>query len=298
MNGIDYSFARPGGSAIKAAGYGFACRYLSSSTGKALTASELADLHNNGLTVVVVFEDTANQSLNGHAQGIADAQEALNQANALGIPNDRPIYFAVDFDATAAQQAAIDAYLQGAATIIGANRVGVYGGFNVVSRCAANGTAKWFWQTLAWSGGQQFSGNHIYQNGQSAFGGGADVDVSMQNDFGQYGDIIKLMNSQQAAELALYIRLLAFESVDQANSHSADDVAHMLADPAYAGAIAKAVYSGEWQQPAYKAGHYDEVVAEVATLQKQLANKPAPTPAPNPTPTPAPVKKHWWEFWK
>lgn len=65
------------------------------------------------------------------------------------------------------------------------------------------------------------------------------------------------MTKEQAQELSLYIRLLAFESVEEANSHSADDVAHMLADPGYAGAIAKAVYSGEWQQPAYRAGHYD-----------------------------------------
>lgn len=65
------------------------------------------------------------------------------------------------------------------------------------------------------------------------------------------------MTHDQAAELSLYIRLLAFESVEEANSHSADDVSHMLADPGYAGAIAKAVYSGEWQLPAYKAGHYD-----------------------------------------
>lgn len=68
------------------------------------------------------------------------------------------------------------------------------------------------------------------------------------------------MTKDQAAELALYIRLLGFESVASANSHSADDVAHIIADPAYAGAMAKQIYSGQWQLPAYKAGNYDKDV--------------------------------------
>lgn len=74
-----------------------------------------------------------------------------------------------------------------------------------------------------------------------------------------------IMTKEQAQELSLYIRLLAFESVDEANTHSADDVQHMLADPGYAGAIAKAVYAGEWQTPAYKADHYDTDVAAAKT---------------------------------
>ena len=56
--GIDYSWARPGGAAIKAAGKAFAVRYLypDGQGGKGLDASELADLQANGIEVPVVYE--------------------------------------------------------------------------------------------------------------------------------------------------------------------------------------------------------------------------------------------------
>ena len=185
--GIDYSWARPSGAAIKAAGYTFACRYLSSdTTGKTLSSTEAKDLLDNGISIPLVWEDAANAALGGESQGVSDATKALAEAEALGLPGDRPIYFAVDFDSTPAQQVQIDAYLKGVASVIGEARVGVYGSFYVCERCSQNGTAKWFWQTLAWSGGQQFSGNNIYQNGQSAFGSGADVDNGQTADIGAW----------------------------------------------------------------------------------------------------------------
>lgn len=83
------------------------------------------------------------------------------------------------------------------------------------------------------------------------------------------------MNKDQATKLALYIRLLGFESVASANSHSADDVAHILADPGYAGAMAKEIKDNQWQTPAWKANNYDAEVAKrdatITDLQKQLA---------------------------
>ena len=187
MNVIDFSWARPGAANIKAAGYGGVIRYLSSdTTGKTITLPELESYRAEGLDVGFVWEDYANAALSGETQGVTDAQKALNQANALGVPSNVPIYFAVDFDTTPAQQTQIDAYLKGVASVIGADRVGVYGSFYVMERCSTNGTAKWFWQTLAWSGGQQFSGNHIYQDGNSAFNKGADVDEVKQSNWGQW----------------------------------------------------------------------------------------------------------------
>lgn len=186
--GIDYSFARPGGAAIKAAGFSFVCRYLASSASKRITPDEAQDLRNNGLDIVLVFEDYANQALNGFNQGVADAKIALSQANAIGFPSDRPIYFAIDFDEadTPLTNQEIYDYLDGAASVLGHNRVGVYGGYYVVKRELDNNHAVWAWQTLAWSGGQVDPRTHIYQNGNSAFGGGADIDESLKDDFGQW----------------------------------------------------------------------------------------------------------------
>lgn len=161
---IDFSYARPLGNAIKDAGYAGVIRYLSSNPAKNLTPAEIRDYQNNKLEIGVVWEDIANAPLLGFDRGSIDAKKALTQANALGFPVSVPIYFACDWDTTPAQQVQIDDYLKGCASIIGAKRVGVYGSFYVVERCFNNKTASWFWQTLAWSGKQVSTHNHILQD--------------------------------------------------------------------------------------------------------------------------------------
>lgn len=202
MQGIDYSFSRPGGAAIKAAGKDFVVRYCPypGAGGKALTKEELADLHNNGLAVVLVFESTAGRVKQGQMAGIADGSIVRQAMIDLGFPADRPCYFAVDFDAAPTDQPAIDQYLRGAAEVLGVNRVGVYGSYYVVMRCHQNGTAKWLWQTYAWSGGQKYIGIDLYQyqNGQKLNGGDVDFDEAYNADFGQWGTTPKEdMTNQQ-----------------------------------------------------------------------------------------------------
>lgn len=184
MKIIDYSFARPGGEAIKKAGYVGVMRYLSYTTGKTIDAKELKDLQDNGLSVGLVWETTAKRPLDGESAGKLDATEAQKEAEKLGFKNPT-IYFAVDFDSTPTQQTQIDAYLKGCAEIIGEKSVGVYGSYYIVERCFKNGTATWFWQTLAWSGGQKSVYNHLYQNGKSDFNNGVDVNDVLQNNWGQ-----------------------------------------------------------------------------------------------------------------
>lgn len=182
--GVDYSWARPSGQALKDKGYEFAMRYLSHDNGKTLEQAEVADLKAHGIAIGLVWESTATRPLAGHDAGAQDAKDAEALRQSLGFPDNQVIYFAADFDATEAQQANIDDYLRGVATVINPSRIGIYGGFYVVKRCHDNGTAKWFWQTLAWSGGQQFEGNHIYQDGGTDFSGGCDTDEAKQDDIG------------------------------------------------------------------------------------------------------------------
>lgn len=169
--GIDYSFARPGGKAIKDAGKEFVMRYIpySGDQGKGLTLDELDDLRANGLAVGLVFETTAGRALAGGAAGQFDAGLALTAANALGFPDDQPIYFAVDFDAQPSDFALIDAYLMGASWVLGAERVGVYGSHAVIEHCHATSTAAFFWQTYGWSGGKKSSLADIYQYQNGVF---------------------------------------------------------------------------------------------------------------------------------
>ncbi|MDA8115288.1 MAG: DUF1906 domain-containing protein [Acidithiobacillus sp.] len=186
IKGIDYAWARPGGAAIAERGYKFAARYLSYDPGKTIYLAEAKDLLEAGLSIVLVWETIAERALTGYAGGVSDAQEAVKQAIRCGQPQERPIYFAVDFDASEAQQATIDDYLRGAASVIGLERIGIYGGYYVCQRCLDNRTARWAWQTLAWSGGQVDERAHIYQDGGTDFDGGADINQARKDDFGQW----------------------------------------------------------------------------------------------------------------
>lgn len=185
--GVDFSWARPGGATLKNAGKHFVVRYLypDGQGGKGLDASEVADYVNNGLEIVVVYESYEHRPLEGRGAGAADAQVAQQQLEALGLPN-MPVYFAVDWQASASEQAAIDEYLRGVASVIGLERTGVYGSADVMTRTMQSGTAKWFWQTYAWSGGRVQEGIHLYQyqNGVN-INGQVDLNRTSLDNYGQ-----------------------------------------------------------------------------------------------------------------
>lgn len=185
MDGVDYSSGRPGGAALKAAGKSFACRYLSHTASKNLTAAESADLAAHGVSCVVVWETTASRAAASRAAGAADATEAAEQAKACGQPADRPIYFAVDWDAS---PTLVVPYFQGVASVLSLDRTGAYGGFKVVKYLLDHGLIRWAWQTAAWSAGQWDPRAHIRQYAKTTTIGGVscDVDTAMQADFGQW----------------------------------------------------------------------------------------------------------------
>jgi len=190
MKILDYSGGRPDPKRVKAEGYGAVARYLFTPTpgGKGITKAEATAIRAAGLGLVLIYESYAGRALEGQAAGVTDGKTALAFARAIGFPESRPIYFAVDFAGTSAQQPAIDLYLRGVASVIGAARVGVYGSYYVVERCFANKTAQWFWQTRGWSNGQVSAHTHFYQylNGQTVGGASVDLNESKQDDFGAW----------------------------------------------------------------------------------------------------------------
>jgi hypothetical protein len=151
VRGLDYAWSHVPPWAVKAAGFGFVARYLSHDASKSLSKSEAAALRVSGIAIVVVWEDAAQGALRGHAGGVADALAADSQARACGMPGAF-IYFAADWDATAPEQGVINDYLDGAASIIGRARTGLYGGYWACSRARTAGKASKFWGTVAWSG--------------------------------------------------------------------------------------------------------------------------------------------------
>lgn len=187
--GVDYAFPpHPRPSALRAAGYTWASRYLGGSASKDLTPAERDALWAAGLDIVCNWESAAGAAKKGRAQGVADAKAALRQANALGVPSDRPIYFSYDFGPPYSW-AVIEGYAAGVVSVLGVTRAGAYGGYDLIEHLRAKGLAAWFWQTYAWSSGRWSSAAHIrqVQNGITVDGADCDRDQAMAVDFGQWG---------------------------------------------------------------------------------------------------------------
>ena len=186
MFGVDY-VGGPGISVLKANGVSFVCRYLCwLPNSKVIGRAEYQSLIGSGIYVVLNWEFTANAMLNGYQEGVSHATESNRQCAALGAPT-APVYFSADFDATPAQQAGINSYLDGCAHVLGKGRVGVYGSYWVVKRALDGGHCTFGWQTYAWSGGNWDTRAHIqqYRNGVRMGTAEVDYDRSMHPDFGQ-----------------------------------------------------------------------------------------------------------------
>jgi hypothetical protein len=185
--GIDYAWQHPAPSAIAAAGYRFAIRYLSNDPSKNITRQEAEGLCAQGIYIVLNWEFTAQDMLRGYSGGVADGRFALVLANSVGMPAGRPIYFSADWDVTPAQESAVIAYLHGAEAALNGDPAGIYGGFYPVKTALDMGAAKWAWQTEAWSGGQWDPRDKIRQTGQAVIGGVVvDTNEAMAADYGQW----------------------------------------------------------------------------------------------------------------
>lgn len=189
ISGCDYSFARPSPSSLTSMGYKFVCRYLSGdpSGGKDLTSSEQSSLEAGGIDIVLNWETTGTDAMNGYNAGVSDATSAKSEAESLGQPTNRPIYFSIDFDAQSGDAASINAYFQGVASVIGVARTGVYGGYYIVKELFDAGLVHWGWQTYAWSNGAWDSRAQLRQVQNGVDNGQLDADEATVPDYGQYG---------------------------------------------------------------------------------------------------------------
>src|ERR1700758_526591 len=141
----DYSAGRPGGAALRAAGFSGAIRYLfAGSAGKLITAAEYADLVANGLDVLCVVERGTTDADGGYTAGESTAQAALACARALGIPDD--VVICAANDKPGYSQADVD-YVRGFRDVLGLGRTGAYGSGPYVALCATQSVASWLWQS-------------------------------------------------------------------------------------------------------------------------------------------------------
>lgn len=188
MKALDYSSGAPSALSVLKAGYGAVVRYIGTPGRiKNLKPMEAQDMRAHAVAIALVYEDSSGTALQGRTRGVQDARAALDDARRCGI-EPRALYLAVDFDVTSAgQMAAIDAYLDGAAQVLGRARTGVYGEYDVIEHCLGNGRAVWGWQTRAWSHGKTSARAHIVQElGQvNVDGVSCDVNTVHREDYGQ-----------------------------------------------------------------------------------------------------------------
>jgi hypothetical protein len=161
---------------IKAGGYDFVGRYLSSHSWKVISPDEANALRRAGLAIVLVYEDgpTAD-SYFSHGRGYADATRAAQQADLLGAPGGTTIYFAVDYDAAPhAIDGVIAQYFRGVVAALksfaaGNNpkyEVGVYGSGATCGAITASGLASrgWLADATGWRGHASYTGWSITQS--------------------------------------------------------------------------------------------------------------------------------------
>jgi len=196
MNGLDSSSActQSALTCLQSGGYQFIGRYYSRTTqiaGKKLTQSEAQLISLADISIVAVYEDgPTSYSYFSSDRGVADANGAIQQANAVGQPSESAIYFTVDYDATSSDIAGnITSYFQAIAATIGSQfRVGVYGSGAVCAAIKSIGCASlaWLAQSTGWNGYSSFSDWAIKQGPEQTICGlNADSDVA-QGEFGAF----------------------------------------------------------------------------------------------------------------
>lgn len=199
--GCDYSQARPSKAQLDVNGLSFCCRYVldaARDAGKRFTVTEARQLTGWGKKIVTNFEYSVGGALLGFNQGVIDAKIALAEMKMLeaaGAPKGRPIYFSMDKDIFISQIPQVLRYAEGCASVIGKNRVGLYGEYDLIDAAGKAGY-KWLWQTYAWSRGlwspyatvRQTWNHGETRNGQNGPfpGWDGDLDIAQVDDFGQW----------------------------------------------------------------------------------------------------------------
>jgi len=204
--GCDDELSAPSVAELQSGGYKFVGRFFNGDPKTTLSASELKPLMSVGIDVVLGWEGSSPEAKSLAAvcttpactttlyalalkDGTADARNALNQATALGVPQNRPIYFAINIDPTTAQLPAIEQYFTGVRTVLNPDRIGVFGDYDLVEDLLGKNLVTWAWQTSEFSSGKWASGAHLRQV-ETGVGAGNALNKDESDgavDFGQWG---------------------------------------------------------------------------------------------------------------
>lgn len=155
---IDYSAGVPAAAAVRSAGFVGAVRYVSPPrdkwmVGKPITRRETEDYRAQGLDVASNWQYGKRDFDRGHAGGVSDAIDADRIHREAGGPDKAPIYFSIDYNPSEDNSwDKVRSYLDGAQSVVGKERMGVYGNRQTIQKCAVDwGIGTYFWQH-GWDG--------------------------------------------------------------------------------------------------------------------------------------------------
>lgn len=167
---IDFSASIPSAAKIKSAGHVGAVMYISPARdewmgAKPVYRSTIDDFDAHGLQAAFVWQFGAGTALasdvmRGWDGGVADAKAAQEHLTSIRCAG-HPVFFAVDFDISLIQWNNIAAqYFKGAASVLGKQRVGIYGHSRVIHWAMEDDVVATVepgrvlgWQTRSWSSG-------------------------------------------------------------------------------------------------------------------------------------------------
>lgn len=160
----------------------FVGRYLADITSwKRLSANEAKDISASGLYIISIFERYADRVKEGAPAGSEDGKLAVGWAQEVGQPKGTPIYFCVDYDASMNDIDAIEAYMRAAQAELDGYELGVYGSYSVIKELSARGLIARYWQTYAWSNGNKWEFNSLYQYKNDVTVNGIGIDFNISN---------------------------------------------------------------------------------------------------------------------
>ncbi|MBU3706197.1 MAG: DUF1906 domain-containing protein [Mycobacterium sp.] len=198
---LDYSAGVLKAADIKAAGALGAIRYVSDRRpgaqwmlGKPIQLPEARDLYQAGLKIVSNYQfgkqDTADW-LGGQAAGVMHAKRGWELHTAAGGPVSAPIYVSIDDNPTLEQYTQqVAPYLRAWESVIGHQRVGIYGNSTTIEWALQDGLGSWFWQHN-WGSPKGFvhPAAHLHQfeiDARRVAGVGVDLNDILKPQFGQW----------------------------------------------------------------------------------------------------------------
>lgn len=198
---LDYAAGVISAADLKASGALGAIRYVSDRRpggdwmlGKPIQLPEARDLYQAGLKIVSNYQygkkDTADW-LGGQQAGITHAKRGWQLHTAAGGPVGAPIYVSIDDDPTLDQyKEQVAPYLRAWESVIGHQRVGVYGNSKTIDWALQDGIGSWFWQHN-WGSpkGYTHPAAHLHQveiDKRKVAGVGVDVNDVLKPSFGQW----------------------------------------------------------------------------------------------------------------